>query len=46
MYGSFYEGIGKGLFFNRLFWVCMYALNMVGFNLDLLGLHVMAHLVD
>ena len=44
VYDSFWERVGKGLFLNRMFCACMNALKTTGFNLDLLGLPVMAHL--
>ena len=37
---------GEGLLFNRIFWACMQTFNTCGLSLDLLGLLVMAHLVN
>lgn len=36
---------GKSLFFNMMFWACMYGLNTIGLSLLLLGLPMMVHLV-
>ena len=44
VYGLFCVRIGKGWFFKWICCACMYALTRVGFNFDLFGHPVIAHL--
>lgn len=45
VYASFWDMVGKGLSLNRMIWACINAYyHSVGLSLELLGMHVMAHL--